>query len=141
MKHAGAKTQSLAQSVDLAPTLTDLCGLPVHTAFQGRSLKPVLDDPEAKVNDAAFSWYPKGQGYLGVAMRTDKWRYVEWTKPGAETVRELYNMVQDPQNNQNVAAKPEHEKVLEALGKRLREKFPVQEFKAPPAAEGKKRKK
>jgi hypothetical protein len=75
-------------------------------------------------------------------MRTDKWRYVEWTKPGAETVRELYNMVQDPQNNQNVAAKPEHEKVIEALGKRLREKFPVQEFKAPPAEmKGKKRKK
>jgi len=51
-------------------------------------------------------------------------------------------MVQDPQNNQNVAAKPEHEKVIEALGKRLREKFPVQEFKAPPAEmKGKKRKK
>jgi iduronate 2-sulfatase len=141
-KTAGQSTAALAQSVDLAPTLTELCGLPVNTGFQGRSLKPVLDDPNAKVNDAAFSWYPKGQGYLGVAMRTDKWRYIEWTKPGAETVRELYNMVQDPQNNQNVAAKPEHEKVIEALGKRLREKFPVQEFKAPPAeVKGKKRKK
>jgi len=144
-KTAGQSTTALTQSVDLAPTLTELCGLPVNTGFQGRSLKPVLDDPNAKVNDAAFSWYPKGQGYLGVAMRTDKWRYIEWTKPGAETVRELYNMVQDPQNNQNVAAKPEHEKVIEALGKRLREKFPVQEFKAPPEAvkgkKGKKRKK
>jgi hypothetical protein len=85
---------------------------------------------------------PKAKATSAVAMRTDKWRYVEWTKPGAETVRELYNMVQDPQNNQNVAAKPEHEKVIEALGKRLREKFPVQEFKAPPeAVKGKKRKK
>ena len=139
-KTAGQSTTALAQSVDLAPTLTELCGLPVNTGFQGRSLKPVLDDPNAKVNDAAFSWYPKGAGYLGVAMRTDKWRYIEWTKPGAETVRELYNMVQDPQNNQNVAGKPEHEKVMEALGKRLREKFPVQEFKAPPeAVKGKKR--
>ncbi|MFO1484400.1 MAG: sulfatase [Verrucomicrobiaceae bacterium] len=135
MKHAGEKTDSLAQSVDLAPTLTELCGLPEHTPFQGRSLKPILDDPSAKVNDAAFSWYPKGQGYLGVAMRTDKWRYVEWTKPGAETQRELYNMVNDPQNNQNVADKPEHAQVIEALGKRLREKFPVQEFVPPPDAE------
>lgn len=134
MKNAGEKTDSLAQSVDLAPTLTELCGLPEHTPFQGRSLKPILDDPNAKVNDAAFSWYPKGQGYLGVAMRTDKWRYVEWTKPGAETQRELYNMVNDPQNNQNVADQPEHAKVIEALGKRLREKFPVQEFVPPPAA-------
>ena len=137
---AGQSTTALAQSVDLAPTLTELCGLPVNTGFQGRSLKPVLDDPNAKVNDAAFSWYPKGAGYLGVAMRTNKWRYVEWTKPGAETVRELYNMLQDPQNNQNVAAKPEHEKVNQALGKSMREKFQVQEFKAPPeSVKGKKR--
>jgi iduronate 2-sulfatase len=132
MKTAGQGTDALAQAVDLAPTLTELCGLPAHSGFQGRSLKPVLDDPKAKVNDAAFSWYPKGPGYLGVAMRTEKWRYVEWTKPGAQTVRELYNMVHDPENNLNVAAKPEHEKVLEALGNRLRERFPVQEFKTPP---------
>ena len=44
-------------------------------------------------------------------------------------------MVHDPQNNLNVADKPEHVKVIEALSKRLREKFPVQEFKVPAAAE------
>ncbi|MES2593829.1 MAG: sulfatase [Verrucomicrobiota bacterium] len=141
MKHAGEKTDALAQSVDLAPTLTELCGLPAHDGFQGRSLKPVLEEPTAHVNDAAFSWYPKGQGYLGVAMRTDKWRYVEWTKTGEETQRELYNMVHDPQNNQNVASKPEHAQVIEALSKRLREKFPVQEFKQPAEVGVKKRKK
>ena len=133
-KSAGQSTEALAQSVDLAPTLTELCGLPANSGFQGRSLKPVLDDPAVSVNDAAYSWYPKA-GYLGVSMRTDKWRYVEWTKPGAETVRELYNMVHDPQNNLNVADKPEHVKVVEALSKRLREKFPVQEFKTPAATE------
>ncbi|WP_395751210.1 sulfatase [Prosthecobacter sp.] len=132
MKHAGEKTDALAQSVDLAPTLTELCGLPASTGFQGRSLKPVLDDPNATVNDAAYSWYPKA-GYLGVTMRTDKWRFVEWTKPGAATEHELYNMVHDPQNNLNVAAKPEHAKIIEAFSKRLREKFPVQEFKNPQA--------
>ena len=125
MKHAGESTDALAQSVDLAPTLTELCGLPAHAAFQGRSLRPVLDDPTATVNDSAFSWYPKG-GYLGVAMRTDRWRYVEWTKPGDETVRELYDMKEDPQNDLNVAAKPEHRETVEALSRRLRERFPVQ---------------
>jgi iduronate 2-sulfatase len=131
-KSAGQSTEALAQSVDLAPTLSELCGLPANSGFQGRSLKPVIEDPNAKVNDAAFSWYPKGQGYLGVTMRTERWRYTEWTKSGAETVRELYNMENDPENNQNVAAKPEHEKVIEALSKRLRETFPVQAFKQPP---------
>lgn len=130
-KTAGQSTEALAQSVDLAPTLSDLCGLPASNGFQGRSLKPVIEDPNAKVNDAAFSWYPKGQGYLGVSMRTERWRYTEWTKAGTETVRELYSTESDPQNNQNVAAKPEHEKVIEALSKRLRERFPVQDFKQP----------
>ena len=132
MKHAGTSTKALAQSVDIAPTLTELCQLPSHDGFQGRSLKPVLDDPSVTVNDAAFSWYPK-EGWLGVTMRQDKWRFVEWTKPGHEPVRELYNMANDPQNDVNVAAKPEHEKVLRVLSDRLRERFPVQEFREPPA--------
>lgn len=138
-KTAGQSTEALAQSVDLAPTLSELCGLPANSGFQGRSLKPVLEDPNAKVNDAAFSWYPKGQGYLGVTMRTERWRYTEWTKPGAETVRELYQMENDPENNQNVAAKPEHEKVIEALSKRLRETFSLQAFKQPPEAKAMKK--
>ncbi len=140
MKHAGEKTESLAQSVDLAPTLTELCGLPVNSGFQGRSLKPVLDDPSAQVNDAAFSWYPKS-GWLGVAMRTDKWRYVEWTKPGEEPQRELYNMAQDPQNNRNLAGGPEHAQTITTLSKRLREKFPVQVFVPVPGGEKKMKKK
>jgi iduronate 2-sulfatase len=98
MKHAGRKTAALAQSVDLAPTLTELCRLPAHAGFQGRSLKPVLDNPAAVVNEAAFSWYPK-EGWLGVAMRTDQWRFIEWTKPGKQTVRELYDMARDPHND------------------------------------------
>ena len=129
-KTAGQKTTALAQSVDLAPTLTELCSLPPNNGFQGRSLKPVLDDPKSTVNDAAFSWYPKS-GYLGVTMRTDKWRYVEWTKPGAPTERELYDIVHDFQNDFNVADKPEHEKMIAMMSEKLRTKFPVQEFQEP----------
>ena len=139
MKSAGQKTQSLVQAVDIAPTLTELCGLPKNEGFQGTSLKPVLDDPKAVVDEAAFSWYPK-EGWLGVAMRTDKWRYVEWTRPGEETQRELYNMVHDPQNDLNVVDKPEHEKIVQVLGRRLRDKFPIQVFKNPEDALPKKNK-
>ena len=130
MKTAGTKTRSLAQAVDIAPTLTELCGLPPEEGFQGRSLKPVLDDPDAVVDDAAFSWYPK-EGWLGLAMRTDKWRYVEWTKRGEQTERELYDMVRDPQNDVNVVDQPENEKIVQVLGKRLRDRFPLQYFREP----------
>ena len=50
-------------------------------------------------------------------------------------------MVNDPQNNQNVADQPEYAQMIESLSKRLREKFPVQEFKAPSSTENKKGKK
>jgi iduronate 2-sulfatase len=132
MKHPGTKTKALVQSVDLAPTLAELCGLPAQAGFEGRSLRPVLDNPAAAVNDAAFSWYPK-EGWLGVAMRTDEWRYIEWTRSGQEPVRELYDMTRDPMNNLSVADKLEHAKVLESLSQRLRKQFPVQEFRPPPA--------
>lgn len=141
-KTAGQRTDALAQSVDLAPTLADLCGLPEHPGFEGRSLRPVLENPEAVVNEAAYSWYPKN-GYLGVTMRTDEWRYVEWTKPGAPTERELYDMTADPQNDRNLADDPAQAARLEELGKQLRGRFPVQEFQnpSPPTKAGKKGKK
>jgi arylsulfatase A-like enzyme len=131
MKHAGAKTAALAQSVDLAPTLTELCGLPTEPGFQGRSLKPVLDDPAAAVNEAAFSWYPK-EGRLGVAMRTDAWRYVEWTIPGEPPIRELYDMTCDPQNDESLADRAEHAALCDSLSKQLRRRFPVQTYEPPP---------
>lgn len=136
-KQAGKKTMALAQSVDLAPTLIELCGLPKQPGFQGRSLKPVLENPAKSVNEAAFSWYPKN-GYLGVAMRTNDWRYVEWTKPGEETIRELYDMKNDMQCDVNLSADAKYSTQTASLGKQLRSRFPVQEFKPPPAAVKKK---
>ncbi|MHB8898574.1 MAG: sulfatase [Thermoguttaceae bacterium] len=136
-KTAGQRSDALVQSVDLAPTLTELCGLPANAGFQGRSLKPVLQDPIATVNDGAFSWYPKG-GYLGVAMRTDRWRFVEWTKKGAEPVWELYDSLADPQNNLNLAIEPGRHDQLVALSAQLRARFPVQNIQSPPAESAKK---
>jgi arylsulfatase A-like enzyme len=138
MKHAGEKTDALVQAVDIAPTLTELCGLPANGGFQGRSLKPVLEDPAATINDAAFSWYPKA-GWLGVTMRTNAWRFMEWTKPGQQPVRELYDIVGDPQNDVNLANQPGQAKRLEELSAQLRQRFPVQMFKDPgEAAKGRK---
>jgi iduronate 2-sulfatase len=136
-KTAGQPADALAQAVDLAPTLAELCDLPENAGFQGRSLKGVLDDPQATVNEAAFSWCPKS-GYLGVAMRTDKWRFVEWTKRGEQPVWELYDSVRDPQNDVNLAQRPENRELPAALSAQLRARFPVQDFRQPPAAPGNK---
>jgi arylsulfatase A-like enzyme len=50
-RRAPATTSSLAGSIDLGPTLMDLCGIEPHDGMQGHSLVPLLDDPTATVRD------------------------------------------------------------------------------------------
>ncbi|MEM9585664.1 MAG: sulfatase-like hydrolase/transferase [Planctomycetota bacterium] len=100
-------TQQLAESVDIYPTLADLAGLPAPSGPQpidGVSLVPVLKDPRARVRDHAFHAYPKS--VLGRAIRTERYRMVQWKKPGADestATYELYDYQADSVESQNLA--------------------------------------
>ncbi len=50
----GARTSSLAASIDLPHTLLDLCGVAEFQGMQGVSLGPILDDPTAAVREAVL---------------------------------------------------------------------------------------
>ena len=52
---AGKVTDALVSQVDLYPTLCELLGIPAPEWLTGRSLVPILENPEAEVNDAVFS--------------------------------------------------------------------------------------
>ena len=45
------RSSSLASSIDLGPTILELCGLAEFDGMQGRSLTPVLDDSRATVRE------------------------------------------------------------------------------------------
>src|SRR6476661_4323821 len=45
----GSHTESLAELLDIYPTLVDLCGLPAASGVEGKTLMPVLKDPQASV--------------------------------------------------------------------------------------------
>ncbi len=106
---ANSSTKQLAETVDLFPTLAELAGLPAPQgpqAIDGVSLLPVLDDPDARVRDHAYHAYPRGK--LGRAIRTERYRFVEWKNPDAseETAEyELYDYQNDPHETENMAAK------------------------------------
>ena len=95
--------------MDIYPTLAEVCGLPKPDGVEGHSFAPLLDDPKRPWKAAAFSQYPRGGKdtgpLMGYAIRTDRYRYVEWRKrDGAEVVaRELYDHQTDPDEDRNVA--------------------------------------
>lgn len=117
---AGAATLQPAESVDIFPTLVELAGLPAPSGLQpidGVSLVPVLKDPKARVRDHAYHAYPKSK--LGRAIRTERYRLVEWKKIGqkqSEAEYELYDYEADPLETRNLAAaKPDIVKQLKAV--------------------------
>lgn len=58
MKARGQKTDALVELVDIYPTLCDLAGVSIPDHLEGKSFKPLLNDPNQKWKDAAFSQYP-----------------------------------------------------------------------------------
>jgi len=105
----GSVTRQPAESVDLFPTLAELAGLPAPAGPQsidGLSLVPVLRDPAIRIRDHAFHAYPKGKN-LGRAIRTDRYRMVEWKPIGGSENKaeyELYDYQGDPHETRNLAA-------------------------------------
>ncbi|MDQ5977277.1 MAG: iduronate 2-sulfatase [Verrucomicrobiota bacterium] len=111
---AGAATQSVAETVDIFPTLCDLAGLPaprVPQGLDGSSHAPALRHPGTVVDTYAYHAYPrggaKGENFLGRAIRTNRHRLVEWKTIGApaDTAEfELYDYWADPHETHNLAS-------------------------------------
>jgi iduronate 2-sulfatase len=118
MAQAGEAASGLVETVDLYPTLADLCRLPEPADLAGQSLRPLLADPQHPGKDGALSNY-RLNGHGGSALRTDRWRLVEWIhlKTGERTQVELYDHRTDPRETNNVAA--DHPQVVQRLLKQL----------------------
>lgn len=120
-KAAGRRSQALVEFVDIYPTLVELCGLPMPEGLEGTSMAPLLDNPDRSWKTAAFSQYPRA-GAMGYTMRTDRYRYTEWRpkKPGDLRGVELYDHQQDPEENVNLAGRPEFKEVVEQMAAQLK---------------------
>lgn len=108
---SGRKTNALTETVDIYPTLCELTGIPVPTELDGRSFAPMLRDPQTPTKDHVIHVYPRSAPnvgpVIGRAIRTERYRLVEWKKIGdaAETAEfELYDYQTDPLETENLAA-------------------------------------
>lgn len=110
----GRACRRVVEFVDILPTVTALAGMPVPAVgLAGRSLVPLLDDPDAPWDEVAVSQIlrPADDRFpapvMGRSVRTARWRYTEWN--GGAAGRELYDHEQDPQEFRNLAVRPAEE--------------------------------
>jgi arylsulfatase A-like enzyme len=107
---AGTPSDSLVETIDIYPTLAELCGLSTPESVDGRSFVPLLRDPAAPGRPGAYSRFGKL-----VTVRSPKWRLI---RSGRND--DLYDLSEHPCELEDMHGK--HQKVVRKLGRELEAK-------------------
>ena len=142
-KTAGQVSESVVELMDIYPTLCELTGIEAPDFVEGKSLVPILHDATARIHQGAVSqYYRKSEGneYMGYAMRTEKYRYVEWRDfgTGEMVTQELYSHSGDSPPHlghaeKNSIAETVSPKVLQELSIMLKSTHPPKKLNMLPA--------
>lgn len=113
LTRAGGVSHRYVSLLDIYPTLADLCGLEPPAYLDGRSLVPLLKNPEAQWESTAITgltsksgpWYP----YLSI--RNETGRYIRYLD-GQE---EFYDTTKDPHEWTNMIDDPNYAQVIRKM--------------------------
>jgi arylsulfatase A-like enzyme len=90
--------------IDLYPTLIDLCGLPARSDLDGRSIAPLVRDPQKEwAYPALITHSPHWYG-ANHAIHSERYHYIRYRDGGEE----LYDNQADPHGWKNLADDPKH---------------------------------
>ncbi len=101
----------VVEFVDIYPTLTDLAGVAAPPGLEGRSLRPLIDDPLAAWDGFAVTQILRpaddrlAEPVMGCSIRTERYRFTQWG--GGEYGGELYDHQVDPDEFNNLAVEPD----------------------------------
>jgi len=104
--------------LDLYPTLVDMCNLPEKTGLDGKSIYPLVKDPEMDWDEATVSTIGRGTN----SIRTKKWRYIHYF----DDTEELYDVENDPNEWINLADDVDYVTIKRQLAKYI---IPDDDFK------------
>lgn len=135
LNQPGVAATGLVELVDVFPTLAALAALPAPPGLDGRSLVPMLEDPQASGREAVLSQFarPFSAGtpeFMGYSLRTATHRYTRWvTWPARQTLaEELYDYTRGPSTScegafrieqMNLAAEPGQTEIRRDLSREL----------------------
>lgn len=100
---SGLVRNEILSSIDMYPTLMELCGVNTPTALDGRSFSSLLKKGKLiNWDNVAYSYFKQG-----ITVRTDRYRLTRYFRSQKPAV-ELYDHQLDPHENHNAAdAHPE----------------------------------
>jgi arylsulfatase A-like enzyme len=101
----GGRSKQPAELLDIYPTLIDLCNLPPRDDLEGLSLLPQLQNAGQPRQRPAITSHNQGNH----AIRSERWRYIRY----ADGSEELYDMVADPNEWNNLASDPRRKDTID----------------------------
>lgn len=107
----GKDVTSLTSLLDIYPTLLDLAGIPANSQLDGKSLLPLLKNPDAEDSREIITTYDFGD----YSLRYGDWHYISYVD-GSE---ELYNLRDDPEEWYNLVDRNWFEDILIELRSKI----------------------
>jgi arylsulfatase A-like enzyme len=94
----GKSLHSIVSSIDLYPTLMELCGVEMPHATDGKSLISLMKGNKKSWKNVSYSYYKNG-----ITLRTARYRFTRYiTQDGFR--EELYDHKSDPFETKNIAS-------------------------------------
>lgn len=124
LRTRNVRTDSLVQLMDIAPTILEYAGVDVPVGWEAVSLRPVLENREARVRDSVYSELYRDHIQSGseciVMRRDDRWKAVWYL---GEDEGELYDLQDDPNELWNLWHSKDHFDLRNELVQRIKDWF------------------
>jgi iduronate 2-sulfatase len=112
------RSNSIAELIDLYPTICELASIPIPTHVDGESLVEALQRPSKIFKNTALARYQKGETLIA-----DNYFYTEWQRKDKIISKMLFDHNNDPNENRNLAIEKRYTKIVDSLSHILNKKI------------------